>query len=83
MGLSTSDLPEGGSGLSKTFSPGNQKLKINSVKLEPFRFIEGAYHLMLNCETEKIEGFEVNMHLLMVQQNLVSKYIEIKVSYYL
>lgn len=58
MGLSTSDLPEGGSGLSKTFSPGNQKLKINSVKLEPFRFIEGAYHLMLNCETEKIEGFE-------------------------
>ena len=58
MGLSTSDLPEGGTGLSKTFGPGNQKLKINSVKLEPFKFIEGAHHLMLNCETEKIESFE-------------------------
>ena len=33
MGLSTSDLPEGGTGLSKTFGPGNQKLKINSVLL--------------------------------------------------
>jgi len=58
MGLSTSSLPEGGSGLSKTFGPGNKKVKINSVKLESFKFIEGAYHMMLNCETEPIEGFE-------------------------
>jgi len=59
MGLSTTDLGTGGgSGLPKTISPGNHVLKINSVNLENFSFIPGAVHLMLNVETEPIEGFE-------------------------
>jgi len=58
MALSTTDLKEGGSGLPKTISPGNITLKINSVVLEDFKFIQGAKHLMLNVETEPIAGFE-------------------------
>ena len=59
MGLSTTDLPVGGgSGLPKTIAPGNHTLKINSVYLDNFKFIEGAYHFMMNVETEPIEGFE-------------------------
>jgi hypothetical protein len=59
MGLSTTDLPVGGgSSLPKTIAPGNHTLKINSVYLDDFRFIEGAKHLMMNVETEPIEGFE-------------------------
>jgi hypothetical protein len=59
MALSTTDLgKEGGSGLPKTIAPGNSTLKINSVALEDFKFIQNAYHLVLNVETEPIEGFE-------------------------
>jgi len=60
MGLSTTDLSTGGSGsaMPKTITPGNHELKINSVRLDEFRFIEGAYHLILNTETRPIEGFE-------------------------
>lgn len=59
MGLSTTDLGiEGGSGLPKTIAPGNYTLKINSVVLEDFKFIDGAKHLVLNVETEPIDGFE-------------------------
>lgn len=58
MALSTVDLTEGGSGLPKTIAPGNVTVKINSLSLEKFQFIEGAYHLMLNVETKPIEGFE-------------------------
>ena len=58
MGLSTTDLNAGGNGLPKTISPGNHKLKINSIMLEDFQFIDGAKHLILNVETEPIEGFE-------------------------
>jgi hypothetical protein len=58
MGLSTTDLGTGGNGLPKTISPGNHVLKINSIELEDFRFIEGAKHLILHVETEPIEGFE-------------------------
>lgn len=59
MGLSTKDLAtSGGGGLPKTISPGNHKLKINSIELEDFTFIEGAKHLILRVETEPIEGFE-------------------------
>lgn len=58
MALSTTDLGTGGSGLAKTIAPGNHTLKINSIFLEDFTFIEGAKHLMLNVETEPIEGFE-------------------------
>ena len=58
MGLSTKDLGnEGGSGQAKTISPGNHRLKINSISLEDFQFIPGAKHLLLNVETEPIEGF--------------------------
>jgi hypothetical protein len=59
MGLSTTDLGTGGgSSLAKTIAPGNHVLKINSVELEDFRFIEGAKHLILHLETAPIEGFE-------------------------
>ena len=60
MGLSTTDLSTGGSGnaMPKTITPGNHELKINSVRLDEFRFIEGAYHLILNTETRPIKGFE-------------------------
>ena len=58
MALSTTDLKEGGSGLPKTIAPGNYTLKIKSVTLEEFKFIPNAYHLMINVETEPIEGFE-------------------------
>ena len=59
MALSTTDLAkEGGSGLPKTIAPGNHTLKINSVVLEDFKFIDGAKHLILNVETEPLEGFE-------------------------
>jgi len=58
MALSTTDLKEGGSGLPKTISPGNHILKINSVILEDFKFIDNAKHLVLNVETEPIADFE-------------------------
>jgi hypothetical protein len=58
MALSTTDLGTGGSGMAKTIAPGNHILKINSIELEDFRFIEGAKHLILHVETEPIEGFE-------------------------
>jgi hypothetical protein len=58
MALSTKDLNTAGSGLPKTISPGNHKLKINSLELENFSFIPGAMHLLLHVETEPIEGFE-------------------------
>lgn len=59
MALSTTDLGTGtGKGLPKTINPGNHKLKINSISLEDFPFIQGSKHLILNVETEPIEGFE-------------------------
>ena len=61
MALSTTDLmTEGGSGnnMPKTISTGNHELKINGVRLEEFRFIDGAYHLILDMETKPIDGFE-------------------------
>lgn len=59
MALSTTDLAkEGGSGLPKTIAPGNHVLKINSVALEEFKFIANAYHLVINVETEPIDGFD-------------------------
>jgi hypothetical protein len=58
MALSTEDLGTGGSGMPKTIAPGNHVLKINSVELEEFKFITGAYHLIMHVETEPIEGFE-------------------------
>jgi hypothetical protein len=58
MALSTTDLGTGGSGMAKTIAPGNHTLKINGIFLEDFTFIEGAKHLIMNVETEPIEGFE-------------------------
>jgi len=61
MALSTTDLTtEGGSGkgMPKTIGPGNHELKINNIRLDSFRFIEGAYHLILDMETRPIDGFE-------------------------
>ena len=60
MGLSTKDLvsENTGGGVAKTISPGNHTLKINSIILENFQFIDGAKHLILNVETEPIDGFE-------------------------
>lgn len=60
MGLSTKDLvnENGGGGMAKTIAPGNHTLKINSIVLEDFQFIDGAKHLVLNVETEPIDGFE-------------------------
>lgn len=59
MGLSTTDLNTGGgSGLPKTLAPGNHVLKINSLQLDDYTFIEGAKHLIMNVETEPIEGFQ-------------------------
>lgn len=59
MGLSTTDLGNGGStGLPKTIAPGNHILKINDIKLEEYSFIPGAYHIVMNVETKPIDGFE-------------------------
>jgi hypothetical protein len=58
MALSTEDLGGGSSSLPKTINPGNKVLKINSLELEQFRFINDAYHLILHVETEPIPGFE-------------------------
>ena len=58
MGLSTTDLGTGGSGLAKTIAPGNHLLKLNGIQLEDYQFIPGAVHLIMNVETEPIEGFE-------------------------
>ena len=58
MALSTTDLGSAGSGLPKTITPGNHVLKINSIELEDFKFIPGAFHLMMHVETAPIEGFE-------------------------
>jgi hypothetical protein len=60
MGLSTKDLvsESNGGGMAKTIAPGNHALKINSIVLEDFQFIDGAKHLVLNVETEPIDGFE-------------------------
>lgn len=58
MAIGTKDVSAGGSGIPKTITPGNHKLKINSVMAEDFKFIPGAIVLTLNVETEPIEGFE-------------------------
>jgi len=58
--INTKDIPTGGSGkVAKTLQPGNTMLKINSIYLEDFRFAEGAYNLVLDCEgTDMGESFE-------------------------
>jgi hypothetical protein len=58
MAIGTKDVNAGGSGIAKTITPGNHKLKINSVIAEEFKFISGALQIILNVETEPIEGFD-------------------------
>jgi len=58
MAIGTKDVATGGNGLAKTITPGNHKLKINSLVAEDFKFIPGALQIILNVETEPIEGFE-------------------------
>ena len=60
--LSTKDVKTAGEGgTPKTISPGNHTLKVNSVELKQFPFMESdnAYYLHMNVETEPMgEGFE-------------------------
>lgn len=61
MALSTKDLgaeTSSGAGIPKTVAPGNHELKVNGIRLEEFKFIDGAYHLILDMETKPIDGFE-------------------------
>ena len=58
MAIGTKDVVAGGNGLPKTISPGNHKLKINNLVAEDFKFIPGAIQIILNVETEPLEGFE-------------------------
>jgi len=56
--ISTKDVPT--TGLSKTISPGENIVKINSVKLQRFPFMETdqGYYLVLDVETAPIPDFE-------------------------
>jgi len=59
--LSTKDVSsDSEGGMPKTIAPGNLKLKVNNVELKQFPFMvnDKAYYLILNVETEPIEGFE-------------------------
>ena len=59
-GLSTKDVKTGGGGLPKTIAPGEHTLRINSIELTRFAFMEAdnGYYLMINVETKPVEGFE-------------------------
>ncbi len=61
MALSTKDVKTGeaGGGL-KTIQPGQHKLKINSIELKRFSFMDKdqGYYFIMNVETEPIDGFE-------------------------
>ena len=57
MAIGTKDVGTGGSGIPKTITPGNHKLKLNSLVGEDFKFIPGGISLVLNVETETLEGF--------------------------
>jgi len=58
MAIGTKDVGTSGSGIPKTISPGNHKLKLNSLVGEDFKFIPGGISIILNVETEPLEGFE-------------------------
>ena len=58
MAIGTKDVGTGGSGIPKTITPGNHKLKLNSLVGEDFKFIPGGISIILNLETEPLEGFE-------------------------
>ena len=59
-GLSTKDVKTDGGGVPKTITPGTHTLKINSVVLKRFPFMEAdnGYYFIINVETKPIEGFD-------------------------
>ena len=61
--LNTKDVKSAG-GVPKLIQPGNVVCKINSLELEPFKFKQGGYHLILNLEGPDLgkdfEGFFVD-----------------------
>ena len=60
MALSTLDL-EGNDGkkkLPKKIQPSNARLKIHKIELDSYKFIEGAFFVVMHAETEPIEDFE-------------------------
>ncbi len=71
--ISTKDIASEstGGGLPKTIKPGQQTLKINSIGLKRFAFMEqdNGYYFMLNVETKPIDNFEG----FMIDQNDESK----------
>lgn len=57
--LNTKDIKtQGEGGLPKTLQPGNVTCKINGVRLEEFKFIKGALHIILSMEGQELENFE-------------------------
>lgn len=59
--LSTKDVVDSqGGGQAKTITPGVNTLKINSINLKRYPFMDkdNGYFLLLNTETKPIEGFE-------------------------
>lgn len=64
--LNTKDIksPSEGGGTPKTLQPGNATCTINSVRLEEFKFIPGAYHIILSLEGpdlgSEFEGFFID-----------------------
>ena len=63
--LSTKNIKIGGDGgVSKTLDPGINLCKINNVTIEPFKFKDGAYNVMLHLEGEDLgadfQGFFIN-----------------------
>ena len=59
--LSTKDVKTGGDGgTPKTITPGNHTLKVNSIELKLWSFMEkdNSYFVNLSVETKPIEGFE-------------------------
>jgi len=53
--LSTKNIKtDGDGGMSKTLEPGQNLCKINNVTIDPFKFKEGAYNVMLHLEGEDL-----------------------------
>ncbi len=62
--LSTTDIPESGTGVPKTIQPGNVVFKINFITLKKEPFEGDPYNIVLHCEGEPqpapFEGFHVD-----------------------
>jgi len=57
--INLKDINVGNDGaLPKLLQPGNNTCKINSIFIEPNKFKEGAFYIILNLESKPIEGFE-------------------------